>query len=330
MCISLIDVCIFIQITPFLEALQKKPFLPPHQLPSNSNLFIAVSFLIGFCLLWFTSLLSLEKKSKPPNLLVPEIQLFNISIRCIEYAASQLDSICNSTVIFSSLLYFCFLFGTPVLVPPQSFKLPTATVPDNSSQCEHDHNTGRMNGIHDASSPVNHNGSIHSNSSVHSLEDSKTNLIVNYLPQTMSQEEIRSLFSSIGEVESCKLIRDKVTGMETHLVFCSSSSLQFRFFLCWTLNTFWDYVLCVFVCVWPYCIHISQKGLKVRSISVWVHVSLGLCIVIYIVILLYISHSPQRLSVRLVHLYAFCSISDLTFISFFHYLFIIGIFFYVF
>ena len=26
------------------------------------------------------------------------------------------------------------------------------------------------------------------------------------------KEEIRSLFSSIGEVESCKLIRDKVTG----------------------------------------------------------------------------------------------------------------------
>jgi len=41
--------------------------------------------------------------------------------------------------------------------------------------------------------------------------DSKTNLIVNYLPQTMTQEEIRSLFSSIGEVESCKLIRDKTT-----------------------------------------------------------------------------------------------------------------------
>ncbi|XP_043189809.1 ELAV-like protein 1 isoform X13 [Amphibalanus amphitrite] len=43
-------------------------------------------------------------------------------------------------------------------------------------------------------------------------EESKTNLIVNYLPQTMSQEEIRSLFSSVGDVESCKLIRDKVTG----------------------------------------------------------------------------------------------------------------------
>ncbi|KAM4625178.1 ELAV-like protein 1a isoform 2-T2 [Polymixia lowei] len=43
-------------------------------------------------------------------------------------------------------------------------------------------------------------------------KDGKTNLIVNYLPQSMSQEELRSLFSSIGEVESAKLIRDKVAG----------------------------------------------------------------------------------------------------------------------
>ncbi|VDM01921.1 unnamed protein product, partial [Schistocephalus solidus] len=42
-------------------------------------------------------------------------------------------------------------------------------------------------------------------------EDTGTNLIVNYLPQNMTQEEIRSLFASIGEVESCKLIRDKTT-----------------------------------------------------------------------------------------------------------------------
>ncbi|XP_050399964.1 ELAV-like protein 1 isoform X2 [Patella vulgata] len=52
-------------------------------------------------------------------------------------------------------------------------------------------------------------------SPTHSQSDdgcSKTNLIVNYLPQTMTQDDIRSLFSSIGEVESCKLIRDKPTG----------------------------------------------------------------------------------------------------------------------
>ena len=46
-------------------------------------------------------------------------------------------------------------------------------------------------------------------------DDSKTNLIVNYLPQNMTQEEFRSLFGSIGEIESCKLVRDKITGETT-------------------------------------------------------------------------------------------------------------------
>ncbi len=46
--------------------------------------------------------------------------------------------------------------------------------------------------------------------------DAKTNLIINYLPQNMSQEELRSLFSSIGEVESAKLIRDKMAGASQH------------------------------------------------------------------------------------------------------------------
>lgn len=28
----------------------------------------------------------------------------------------------------------------------------------------------------------------------------------------MSQDEVRSLFNSMGPIESCKLVRDKVTG----------------------------------------------------------------------------------------------------------------------
>jgi ELAV like protein 2/3/4 len=62
---------------------------------------------------------------------------------------------------------------------------------------------------------IQQNGGTTSPGSVdsHDCDDiSRTNLIVNYLPQTMTQEEIRALFSSIGEVESCKLIRDKPTG----------------------------------------------------------------------------------------------------------------------
>nr|ABO93208.1 Elav [Platynereis dumerilii] len=58
-------------------------------------------------------------------------------------------------------------------------------------------------------------------------EDSKTNLIVNYLPQTMTQEEIRSLFSSIGEVESCKLIRDKATDQSSGTSSCQSLGYGF-------------------------------------------------------------------------------------------------------
>ncbi|XP_054646605.1 ELAV-like protein 1 isoform X1 [Dunckerocampus dactyliophorus] len=43
-------------------------------------------------------------------------------------------------------------------------------------------------------------------------DNSRTNLIVNYLPQSMNQDELRNLFSNVGEVESAKLIRDKVAG----------------------------------------------------------------------------------------------------------------------
>ena len=59
------------------------------------------------------------------------------------------------------------------------------------------------------------NGGVNNGTVDGVVDDSKTNLIVNYLPQTMTQEEMRSLFSSIGELESCKLVRDKVTGEYT-------------------------------------------------------------------------------------------------------------------
>lgn len=68
-------------------------------------------------------------------------------------------------------------------------------------------------------------GSTSSNGS--GQDESKTNLIVNYLPQTMTQEEIRSLFSSIGEVESCKLIRDKVTGELNYMILPFNDSYSF-------------------------------------------------------------------------------------------------------
>jgi ELAV like protein 2/3/4 len=42
--------------------------------------------------------------------------------------------------------------------------------------------------------------------------ENRTNLIVNYLPQSMCQEDLKTLFSTAGQLDSCKLVRDKLTG----------------------------------------------------------------------------------------------------------------------
>lgn len=103
---------------------------------------------------------------------------------------------------------------------------------------------------------IHQNGGTISPSSTGSQMDdniSKTNLIVNYLPQTMTQEEIRALFSSIGEVESCKLIRDKPTGMYKN-----------------------DFILYVFYFLWTYfslCMRFAKGSDYIMSMrvdgSVW-------------------------------------------------------------
>lgn len=43
-------------------------------------------------------------------------------------------------------------------------------------------------------------------------EESKTNLIVNYLPQQMSDPEFEELFKKYGEMKSCKIVRNRVSG----------------------------------------------------------------------------------------------------------------------
>lgn len=85
-----------------------------------------------------------------------------------------------------------------------------------------------------AGSNNNNNNNTNANNNNNNMDnDSKTNLIVNYLPQTMSQEEIRSLFVSFGDVESCKLIRDKVTGalIKSTYIFYIKNNLNILFTL---------------------------------------------------------------------------------------------------
>lgn len=59
-----------------------------------------------------------------------------------------------------------------------------------------------------------------------STPESKTNLIVNYLPQTMTCDELRVIFQSVGSIESCKLIKDKVTQQSLCYGFINYSSVD--------------------------------------------------------------------------------------------------------
>ncbi len=52
----------------------------------------------------------------------------------------------------------------------------------------------------------------------------QTNLIVNYLPQTMSEDDVKNLFSSIGPIQSCKLIKDKGTQVSLGYAFVNYHS----------------------------------------------------------------------------------------------------------
>lgn len=49
--------------------------------------------------------------------------------------------------------------------------------------------------------------------------DPKKNLIVNYLPLSFSQDDVRQIFSPIGPVSNCKLVRNNVTGQSLGYAF---------------------------------------------------------------------------------------------------------------
>ncbi|KAK4474577.1 hypothetical protein MN116_000719 [Schistosoma mekongi] len=73
-------------------------------------------------------------------------------------------------------------------------------------------NNHNLNTFQQSISPIDLDKSTIINEISYDNNVNRTNLIVNYLPQTMSQEEMRGLFSKIGKLASCKLIRDKLTG----------------------------------------------------------------------------------------------------------------------
>jgi ELAV like protein 2/3/4 len=68
--------------------------------------------------------------------------------------------------------------------------------------------------------------SITNVSITNNIIENKTNLIVNYLPQSMISEEFKALFQSIGQLESCKLIKHKKTNQNLGYGFVNYCNIE--------------------------------------------------------------------------------------------------------
>ncbi len=44
-------------------------------------------------------------------------------------------------------------------------------------------------------------------------DDSRRNLIVNYLPSNLTPGDFKNMFIPFGDIESCKIVMDKLTGI---------------------------------------------------------------------------------------------------------------------
>jgi len=56
--------------------------------------------------------------------------------------------------------------------------------------------------------------------------DNNSNLIINYIPPTVTEAELRSLFSQLGQVDTVKIVRDKTTGQCLGYAFVKYISAQ--------------------------------------------------------------------------------------------------------
>jgi RNA recognition motif-containing protein len=57
-------------------------------------------------------------------------------------------------------------------------------------------------------------------------QSNKSNLLVNYLPQSMKEQDFNMLFSKVGPVKSCRLMYDRQTGTHTTTQMQEKSSEQ--------------------------------------------------------------------------------------------------------
>lgn len=58
-------------------------------------------------------------------------------------------------------------------------------------------------------------------------DTSMTNLIINYLPQSMTDKKLHQMFTQVGQIEACRVMKDvKVCSSRLRLFICVTASVS--------------------------------------------------------------------------------------------------------
>ncbi len=82
----------------------------------------------------------------------------------------------------------------------------------------------------------NNANSSNSNNNSQQVTNNRANLIVNYLPQSLKEQEFNQLFSRIGPLKACKLMFDRTTGKHrlNHVAISTSNALFSQLYFCFS------------------------------------------------------------------------------------------------
>lgn len=131
----------------------------------------------------------------------------------MEISAMSVGGTCYSYPAININNKACFNMMSPHYQQHQSTVQHYHVVNSTSSTASSLTSSASSSGVCDshatAGSSSSSSSSCQPESECGSAKNNGTNLIVNYLPQTMSELEIRALFEQVDHVERCKLIKNK-------------------------------------------------------------------------------------------------------------------------
>lgn len=99
-------------------------------------------------------------------------------------------------------------FSSPYSARARMYDLPSSSTFGAPHHHMSSSSTSSLTGIGLGGGGPSSSSGLHGHGAGSNANNATTNLIVNYLPQDMNERELHSLFSAIGPVETCRVMRD--------------------------------------------------------------------------------------------------------------------------